>query len=222
MSKLIFVLFASIFLFANSSYGPFEEFKDQVLIDNNPFASLDMTPAIGKSRSIGRAGSGCITGAVPLIAEPRDNFVVSNQETRNFFWAHPETIANLRAIAEKSRGFCKLVFREAGFEVKGATSGRQALRIISEEMPDVILLDVMMPGMDGIEVCRRIREQDTRGPRIIMYTADDRDVTKASSLKAGANYFLTKRIPIFELPDKINGFLSLGTGQLPQHSMVSA
>ena len=117
---------------------------------------------------------------------------------------------------------CKLVFREAGFEVKGATSGRQALRMISEEMPDVILLDVMMPGMDGIEVCRRIREQDTHGLRIIMYTADDRDTTKNSSLQAGANYFLTKRIPIFELPDKINGFLSLGTGQLPQHSLVSA
>ena len=109
---------------------------------------------------------------------------------------------------------CKLVFREAGYEVRGATSGRQALRMVLEEMPDVILLDVMMPGMDGIEVCRRIRQQTERIPKIIMYTADDRDSTRTNSLAAGANHFLTKRIPIFELPDKIRGFLAAGTGPL--------
>jgi CheY-like chemotaxis protein len=80
---------------------------------------------------------------------------------------------------------CKLVFREAGYEVRGATSGRQALRMVLEEMPDVVLLDVMMPGMDGIEVCRRIREQTERIPKIVMYTAD-----------------------------KIRGFLAAGTGPL--------
>ena len=109
---------------------------------------------------------------------------------------------------------CKLVFREAGYEVRGATSGRQALRLVSQEMPDIILLDVMMPGMDGIEVCRRIREKSDRIPKIVMYTADDRDATRTDSLQAGANHFLTKRVPIFELPDKIHGFLAAGTGPL--------
>jgi two-component system sensor histidine kinase ChiS len=74
-------------------------------------------------------------------------------------------------------------------------------------MPDVVLLDVMMPGMDGIEVCRQIRNRfDVSNPRILMYTADSRKETRESSLAAGADDLITKETPIFELPDKINSF----------------
>ncbi|HEX6386352.1 MAG TPA: response regulator [Anaerolineae bacterium] len=103
---------------------------------------------------------------------------------------------------------CQLVLEGAGYQVRGAASGREALRLIMEEIPDLILLDVMMPGMDGIEVCRQIRSQFTASrPFILMYTADDRDKTRDSSFKAGANALLTKDTPVFELPSKISSYL---------------
>jgi len=99
---------------------------------------------------------------------------------------------------------CKFVLEMAGFEVRGAYNGRQALNLIAEELPDLIVLDVMMPGMNGIEVCRRIREtHPSNPPYIMMYTADDREGTKDSSLQAGANELVTKDTPLHILTDRI-------------------
>lgn len=104
---------------------------------------------------------------------------------------------------------CQLVLEDAGFKVRGAYSGRQALHILAEELPDLVLLDVMMPGMDGIEVCRQIRAtHNEHPPRIIMYTADERDSTRDNSLAAGADALLTKETPIYDLPGKINSYLN--------------
>jgi CheY-like chemotaxis protein len=104
---------------------------------------------------------------------------------------------------------CQIVLESAGYKVRGANNGQQALAMIGEDKPDLVLLDVMMPGMDGIEVCQRIRAQDGPDyPRIVMYTADERDTTRLRSLAAGANALLTKETPIFELPTKINHYLS--------------
>lgn len=105
---------------------------------------------------------------------------------------------------------CQLILEGAGYKVRGAVSGKQALTMITEDMPDLVLLDVMMPGMDGIEVCRRIRSQyKTDGPCILMYTADDREETMARSLKAGANDLITKETPVYELASKIGAYLTL-------------
>jgi CheY-like chemotaxis protein len=103
---------------------------------------------------------------------------------------------------------CQIIFQEAGFTVRGATNGRQALRMIEEELPDLVLLDVMMPGMDGIEVCRHIRQRQGREhPRIVMYTADERDETRDNSLRAGADGVLTKQTPVFDLPQRVVSYL---------------
>jgi len=103
---------------------------------------------------------------------------------------------------------CQLILQEAGYHVRGALSGSQALNMITEEMPDLILLDIMMPGMDGIEVCRQIRDQyNKKKPTILMYTADDRELTRDNSLKAGANDLITKDTPVFELAAKIESYL---------------
>lgn len=103
---------------------------------------------------------------------------------------------------------CKLILEDAGYEVRGAFSGRQALHLLTEDVPDLILLDVMMPGMDGIEVCRRIREiYPTKRPCILMYTADDREKTRANSLRAGADDLIAKDTPVIELASKISAFL---------------
>jgi CheY-like chemotaxis protein len=103
---------------------------------------------------------------------------------------------------------CRIILENAGYTVRGAINGRDALQSIQDEMPDVVLLDVMMPGMDGIEVCRQIRNRfDIGNPCILMYTADSRKETRESSLAAGADDFITKEMPILELPEKINSFL---------------
>ena len=105
---------------------------------------------------------------------------------------------------------CRIILENAGYAVRGAINGRDALKSIQEEMPDVVLLDVMMPGMDGIEVCRQIRNHyEIESPHILMYTADSRKETRESSLAAGANDLITKETPIFELPAKINSCLML-------------
>ena len=104
---------------------------------------------------------------------------------------------------------CLLIFEQAGYSVRGALNGKQALQMVHDEMPDLILLDVMMPGMDGIEVCRRIRELlPQERPFILMYTADDRQKTKSESMLAGATDFISQETPIFDLPGKIQGYLN--------------
>lgn len=103
---------------------------------------------------------------------------------------------------------CEIILEAAGYEVRSAYNGRQALSMITEELPDLVLLDIMMPDMDGIEVCRRIRKEYDRYPRIVMYTADDRDSTHDNSIDAGANAVLTKETPVYDIPAKIVNYLT--------------
>lgn len=104
---------------------------------------------------------------------------------------------------------CLLILEQAGYTVRGAFSGKQALQMVDDEVPDLILLDVMMPGMDGIEVCRRIRQlMPEQRPYILMYTADDRQNTKTESINAGATDLISKETPIFDLPQKIQTYLN--------------
>ena len=109
---------------------------------------------------------------------------------------------------------CQIILEAAGFEVRGAFSGNEALDMITEEVPDLVLLDVMMPGMDGIEVCRRIRSEYNRYPRIVMYTADERDATLNNSMNAGANAILPKETPVYDIPVRLANYL-IPTGPLP-------
>jgi len=116
---------------------------------------------------------------------------------------------------------CQIIFHDAGYAVRGATSGEEALQLIDQETPDVVLLDVMMPGMDGIEVCRRIRGDYGAHPRVLMYTADDQEKTRRNSLEAGADAVLNKMTPVFELPERIARYLPQGTGPLRPLSGVT-
>ncbi len=104
---------------------------------------------------------------------------------------------------------CQFILEDAGYKVRGALSGTEALNMITDDMPDLVLLDVMMPGMDGIETCRQIRQAyDAKRPCILMYTADDRETTRLSSLDAGANDLLTKDTPVAELASAISSYLA--------------
>lgn len=92
-----------------------------------------------------------------------------------------------------------------GYGVLTATDGPSALKSADLEMPDIILLDIMLPGMDGYEVCRRIREFSS--VPIIMLTAKVEDVDKVRGLKLGADDYLTKPFSVRELLARIEAVL---------------
>src|SRR3954462_990786 len=81
------------------------------------------------------------------------------------------------------------------YEVLTASDGPSALAIAAAEKPDIVLLDVMMPGMDGFDVCRRLKEDpETRHVPVVLVTALDGRADRVAGLKAGADDFLTKPI----------------------------
>ena len=81
------------------------------------------------------------------------------------------------------------------FDVSAATSGPQALAICAQDRVDIVLLDVMMPGMDGFEVCRRLKaDPATAMIPVVMVTALDQPSDRVRGLEAGADDFLTKPI----------------------------
>ncbi|MBT4504405.1 MAG: response regulator, partial [Gemmatimonadetes bacterium] len=78
------------------------------------------------------------------------------------------------------------VLEAAGYSILAATSGEKALNIASRAEPELILLDVMMPGLDGYEVCRRLKQDDvTRSIPVIFVTANDQDEGLVAGFEAG-------------------------------------
>lgn len=87
-----------------------------------------------------------------------------------------------------------------GFETEEAGDGAQALASISRSAPDIVLLDVAMPGMDGLEVCRRLRSQkSTADLPVLMVTAHADRSDRLDGIKAGANDYLTKPVDLQDL-----------------------
>src|ERR687883_866497 len=98
-----------------------------------------------------------------------------------------------------------------GYTVMGATSGREALLAIAAQPPDLVLLDVVMPGMDGVEVCRRLRaDPATRLLPVVMVTAGAAQ-DKVRAIEAGADDFLPKPIDRAELLARVQSLLRIKT-----------
>jgi diguanylate cyclase (GGDEF)-like protein len=94
---------------------------------------------------------------------------------------------------EDNRALLLDVLEDGGFELREAADGATALAMAEREPPDLVLLDVMMPGIDGIECCRRLRGRaETRHVPIILVTARDGDRDVADGLGAGANDYISK------------------------------
>lgn len=92
-----------------------------------------------------------------------------------------------------------------GYEVETASNGQIGLDRIRELKPPVVLLDIMMPVMDGYEVCRRIRsDPDLKGIYIIMLSAKGQDVDRERGLEDGANEYMTKPFSPREVADRLN------------------
>ncbi len=96
-----------------------------------------------------------------------------------------------------------------GYAVSSARDGAEALRLLEAQAPDLVLLDVMLPLIDGFEVCRRIRAMPALAPtRIMLVTARGREAEIARGLALGADAYLTKPFSTRELMDRVRALLA--------------
>jgi two-component system response regulator ResD len=102
------------------------------------------------------------------------------------------------------RRVVRAVLEADGFQVLEAADGEQGLKLAAEVHPGVVILDVMMPGMDGVEVCRRMDHTSTR---VLMLTALGDVTTEVASMEAGARGFLTKPFSSMDLLDRVEELL---------------
>ena len=96
-----------------------------------------------------------------------------------------------------------------GYTVSTARDGAEALRLLQAQAPDLVLLDVMLPLIDGFEICRRIRTMPAfTATRIMLVTARGRDAEITRGLALGADAYLTKPFSTRELMDKVRALLA--------------
>ena len=100
----------------------------------------------------------------------------------------------------------KLNLSDEGFDVNWAVNGMDGLRKAIEDAPDLIILDLMLPEMDGLEVCRRLRQKSINIP-VIMLTAKGGEIDKVVGLEIGADDYMTKPFSIRELLARIKARL---------------
>lgn len=117
--------------------------------------------------------------------------------------------------------FLELELKHEGYTVEIEYDGRGGLKKAEENEPDLILLDIMLPGINGMEVCRRIR-QFSEVP-VIMLTARDETTDKVMGLDIGANDYVTKPFVIEELLARIRAVLrNKSQSKQPQKSLVTS
>ncbi len=105
--------------------------------------------------------------------------------------------------------FVALYLKNAGYAVRTAANGSEALAQVAASQPTLIVLDLMLPDIDGIEVCRRIRKSSD--VPILMLTARDEDVDKIIGLEVGADDYLTKPFNPRELVARVRSILRRST-----------
>lgn len=110
------------------------------------------------------------------------------------------------------RELLSAALRFAGFEVTSAATAGEAVAAATAQPPDLVLLDVMLPDMDGFEVVRRLREQHAPVP-VLFLTARDRQADKVTGLSLGADDYVTKPFDLAELIARIRAILRRTTGQ---------
>jgi DNA-binding response OmpR family regulator len=101
--------------------------------------------------------------------------------------------------------FVAAYLKNAGFDVRTTASGNEALRIVAAEKPALVVLDLMLPDVDGVEVCKRIRQQGEIP--VLMLTARDEDVDKIIGLEVGADDYMTKPFNPRELVARVRAIL---------------
>ena len=98
--------------------------------------------------------------------------------------------------------------RKEGYRVLTATNGKDAIRIASQQIPHLIILDIMMPDMDGIETCRELRDIDVLNDTLIMFfTARNEDYSQIAGFESGADDYISKPIKPRLLVSKVAALL---------------
>ena len=101
------------------------------------------------------------------------------------------------------------VMKAAGFDVATAYDGEEALAKIAEIVPDLVILDVMMPKLDGFEVCEKVRANPLwKSVLIVMLTAKGRDSEREKGLSLGANDYLTKPFSTHDIVKRVKELLN--------------
>jgi DNA-binding response OmpR family regulator len=93
----------------------------------------------------------------------------------------------------------KLILEAEGFEVKTAAAGREALMALAQEIPDLVLLDLRMPGLDGFGVLRELRLRPESSPPVIILSAKCMEEDRQAALAAGAKGYLVKPFTVAQL-----------------------
>ncbi|UOF91429.1 response regulator transcription factor [Fodinisporobacter ferrooxydans] len=118
-------------------------------------------------------------------------------------------MANRVLVVDDEESIVKLItytFQQAGFEVFTADNGKQGMEIVKQEQPDLIILDLMLPEIDGMELCRRMRKEGINVP-IIMLTAKDDEIDRVLGLEMGADDYVTKPFSPRELVARVKAVL---------------
>ena len=102
---------------------------------------------------------------------------------------------------------------QEGYQVSVAGSGEEALEVAGELAPDLVVLDVRMPGIDGFETLRRMRADGSKAP-VLMLTARDEEMDKVIGLEMGADDYMTKPFGLRELQSRIKALLRRAYGDL--------
>ena len=112
----------------------------------------------------------------------------------------PNIVMSLRFLMERE-----------GFQVEVAASGQAAVAALGRQPADLVLLDIMMPELDGFEVCQRIRASPAwRDTKIVMLTAKGRDVERDKGMALGADAYVTKPFSTRDLVAKVKQMLGAG------------
>jgi DNA-binding response OmpR family regulator len=105
--------------------------------------------------------------------------------------------------------FVAAYLKNAGFNVRTTASGTEALKLVESEKPALVVLDLMLPDLDGVEVCKRIRQHGDLP--VLMLTARDEDVDKIIGLEVGADDYMTKPFNPRELVARVRAILRRAT-----------
>ncbi|MCC7381952.1 MAG: response regulator transcription factor [Deltaproteobacteria bacterium] len=109
-----------------------------------------------------------------------------------------------------------------GFHTSVAESGKRALELAAETPPDLVILDLMLPDLSGVEVCRRLRQADrTRETPVIMLTAKGEEIDRVVGFEVGADDYVTKPFSVRELMLRIKAVLRRRASEPPQASLPS-
>ena len=105
----------------------------------------------------------------------------------------------------------EFLMKKEGYGVRTASNGEEAMQAIRESKPDLVLLDVMMPRMDGYEVCQAVRSDPQLNDRLIlMLTAKGREVEREKGLALGADDYVTKPFATRDLVEKVRLLIETG------------